>query len=135
MIMDIASLLTGTVSPEFRGILRKGRFTRKDTMETGDIVEFVYETERKYMFVVAPEFEGKVHGVDLNQISIEDFNDIIQEYINLGTVAMKFDSQRVDPKMMYEGIKSVVARTRSYRTYLTDKITRTRIIKYEALIG
>jgi len=133
--MDIASLLTGTVSPEFRGILRKGRFISKDSMDTGDIVEFVYDTERKYMLVLSPEFEGKVHGVDLNQVSINDFTDMIREYIDLGTVAMKFDSDRVDPEMMYRRIKPIVSRTRSYRTYLVEKITRTRSIKYEALIG
>lgn len=133
--MDIASLLSGTVSPEFRGLLRKGRFITKDSMDTGDVVEFIYETERKYMFVLSPEFEGKVHGVDLNHVTINDFMDIINEYITLGTVAMQFDPERVNPEALYEGIKPIVSRTRSYRTYLVDKITRTRAIKYEAMIG
>ena len=133
--MDIASLLSGAVGPEFSGLLQKGRFISKNTIEVGDIVEFIYETKRKYMFVVASNYQDKVHGIDLNHIDISDFTTIITEYVNLGMAGGAYTNTRVDSEALYERVKPIVSRTRSYRTYKSGLITRTRIIKYVGLIG
>jgi len=138
--MDGAGLFTNVASAESRGLLAKGKFISKDVIEVGDLVEFRYHGENKYMLVTDPGYEDermvvkKIHGIDLSHITLDDLLRILEVYDQLGTVGMKFDNKRIDSKVFYNMISDITKKTRSYRTYIFDDVTRTRIMQY-AKIG
>jgi ribosomal protein S6 len=122
--MDAQKIFSGDIPSEFKDLLKKGNFTSKTKIESGDIVEFVYNGERKYAFIINPNYLGHIHAVNLKYLTNQQLIKLIQELVKTN-----------GPQMLYENIKTLVKDTRSYRTYSVEKVTRTRILKYEPLIG
>lgn len=113
-----------SLEQKFPTIFRKGKFISKAKIDVGDFVEFVYEGELKYVFVLNPNWDGHVHGVTIVDYDHDQLLTLIKAYL-----------QGSDAKGLYESIKSLVSSTRTYRKYNISKISRARAVQYVEKIG
>lgn len=91
--------------------------SRKD-LTPGKVVQFTYNGEQKYALVLNPEWDGKLHGLTLENIDVKKF---IQIRNMVGT--------EIDSKTLYSKFKnSNLLTDRPYRTYLLSKISTLREI-------
>jgi hypothetical protein len=89
-------------------------------LDFGDVIIFTYNKKDRMVFVLAGNYEGKLHGFDMNEIGRGDLISVV--------VPAMYKTD--DPYKFYHsmpGIKSVVKQTDSYRSYdvkLVKNITR-----------
>lgn len=95
---------------------------RKTTVKIGDILVFMYENERRYVFVVTPLFLGKLHGLDMRRVPRKQFMYVANLSFN-----------RLTSKSFYRTYISRhwMAEFEAYRTYDWKKIVNPRYIDYD----
>lgn len=105
-----------------RGFVRNERsMLGVSRLTLGDVIAFVYSAKPRFVMVVHPNWEGKLHGLDLKNIS----RDVL-----LQSIVPRLDTV-VDPKIFYDTVykKDVLYSLDAYRTYNLDKIQT--IMKYD----
>lgn len=110
---------------ELRGVLGLRAFTSRNELTPGKIIQFTYDGEQKYAIVLNPEWEGKLHGLTLENVDISKFVEI-RNTVGLDT----------DGKVLYTKFKNFkLLNNRPYRTYLLSKVSALRevYIKEEKL--
>lgn len=90
----------------------------------GDVVLFGYKNEQRLVFVLNPDYQGHLHGLDMSKV---DRDGIV------GTVLPPMYGTD-DPMTFYQSnapIKELVKDTDSYRTYTHLKITNLVRMTYD----
>jgi hypothetical protein len=95
----------------------------KTRLTAGDIIQFMYNEEKKTVMVLNPAWERKMHALDLNSIPRIYFLPILRESRSL----------TIKPKAFYE-IKlkkdAKLKKLLAYRTFNVDKIAHVFIVDY-----
>jgi len=86
----------------------------------GQVITFTYKDVERWVFVVHPEWEGKIHGLDMRYIPRRDLLPL-------------FDvTQALAPEQFYKTYvdKPWVKRWDAYRTYDRTKISNVKVVVY-----
>lgn len=91
----------------------------------GDIITFMYENERRWIFVVTPIYEGKLHGLDLVKLPRRQ----LMWVANL-------DFNTITPQSLYRKylIKEWIKEYNAYRTYDRSKMRAVKDIGYDRTV-
>ena len=94
------------------------------SLDKGQTVRFNYAGKERTVFVVAGNWEGKLHAVDLNGISRHDFLTIVNA------------PPKLTPMELYEKVikKPRIRDLNAYRTYDRDKVANLRMIGYDSTL-
>lgn len=86
---------------------------RRPSKKTGAVVRFLYESKERYAIVLDPYHKGKMHAFNLELRSPEELKELLNELD-------KNDNYDV---MYNKYLNSKYTEDRSYRTFLTNKIS------------
>ena len=91
-------------------------------IKKGEVVHFQYQNEDRFVFVVDPLWDGKLHGLDLSHISRNDLLPLLQK------------APKLSSKQLYESDLSTARfkKMEGYRTYLKEKMGPVRIVLYQS---
>lgn len=93
-----------------------GRFVSIQNIEEGDIIDFVYDNDRKYALVLNPNWNDKVHALKLERFDAESLIQILKEVKSID-----------NPSVLYDTFKdSKYVENRGYRTYKINKMSLIR---------
>lgn len=93
-----------------------GRLVSLRDVKEGDIIDFVYENDRKFALVLNPNWEDKVHALKLERFDTDSLKEILKEIKGID-----------DPTVLYDTFKnSKYVENRGYRTYKIDKMSLIR---------
>jgi len=86
----------------------------------GMVIAFTYKDKTRWVFIVHPEWEGKVHGLDIQHVPRRD---LLPLFDVTGALA---------PEQFYKTYvdKPWLKRWNAYRTYDRDKMSNVKIISY-----
>lgn len=115
---------------DYYSAMRKPKITHQSQLKFGDIVTFQYHakykpeegTRLRWAFVLHPNWQGKMHALELTAIAPKD---AIQVWIP----KMK---ESTDPYNFYhttEGVKQLVKQEGVYRTYLVKNMSA--VLRYQ----
>ena len=99
--------------------------TTIDKAEAWDILLFTYNGEQKYVYVVHPRWENKLHGVDITFIPRKYFVRVAN-----APIAFLTEHQLYERYINVYWIKSLDA----YRTYDRSKISGVFLLNYDRSI-
>ena len=103
--------------------LKDSKLIDKTKLKTGDIIQFIYNGEKKTVMVLNPFWERKLHALDLNFIPRMFFLPILRESRSL----------TIKPKAFYEIKLRKDVRLKhfeAYRTFNVDKMGLVRKVDY-----
>ena len=101
---------------DIKGTLGIRSFTSVRKLEPGVVIQFTYEGEQKYALVLNPRWQGKLHGLSLQDVDINKFiriRQLVGEETNGEALYSKFRA-------------STLVTDRPYRTYLLSKVSALR---------
>lgn len=88
----------------------------------GDILVFFYEDELKYVFVVTPLYQNKLHGLDLRRVPRKEFMYVAN-----------LTFSRLTPQKFYREYISRpwMKQWNAYRSYDWEKISNPKFLDYD----
>lgn len=92
-------------------------------VEVADVIHFLYDGETRVVFVLNPNYNGKLHGLSLKQIDRKTLMHEIVSKLNLYNNPHEFYVRVIS--------KENIQRTDSYRTYDIEKMYKVSKYKYE----
>ena len=93
-----------------------GKFISLRDLKAGYIIDFMYESDRKYALVLNPEWDGKLHALKIERFDTDSLLDLLKE---IGEIS--------ESTLLYEKFKnSEYVENRGYRTYVLGKMTMVR---------
>ena len=94
---------------------------KRVTVERGNVISFRYKDEDRWVFVVHPDWEDKLHGLDLNYIPRTDLIPLFEAPSDMDN--HEFYNIYVDTDL--------IKGADGYRTYHLNKMTFVRVHRYE----
>jgi hypothetical protein len=97
------------------------KYVKRSEISSGDVVSFMYDGEQRWVMVLDPDFEGKLHGLTLGTLPRRTLIDKIID-------PMYDHGEPYD--LYYKALYKTVAKWDTYRTYNIPKIGQMRRMAY-----
>jgi hypothetical protein len=94
-------------------------------VDFGDVIIFSYDKKDRLVFVLAGDYEGKLHGLDMTKIKRGDLiSVVVPRMYGTGSPYTFYHSM--------PGVRKVITRTECYRSYTLAKIKMVTRVSYDA---